>query len=163
MLRTLYSKFRSVSRDTQDTFLRSAFWYRHASVASRHARSAAFVSLISALEGLLPEEAAAARCENCGQGVQRSISSRLIELLDTLAPGSGEIAVDRRKLYGIRSKLSHGSTLLSSDEHEFRSYLHPERTREWQESAFAYRITRIALVNWLLRQPDSQLGISTAT
>ena len=151
ILDTALAAFYALNADARATFLRAAFWYRHASLAARFARSAAFIALISSLEALLPDPPAATNCETCGQNVQPSISTRFIAMLDTLAPGGGQTEVDRRKLYAIRSKLAHGSSLLRSDE-DASNYLHPEQSREWNETGFAYRVTRIALMNWLLAQ-----------
>lgn len=57
---------------------------------------------------------------------------------------------DRRKLYSLRSALSHGGSLLHSDRHSWMGGMTSKALDEWSDHRAMWQIVRIALVTWLL-------------
>jgi len=53
-LEELLNSFFALSRSDRDRFLRSCFWFQHARTVYLDSRSAAFASVISAIEALIP-------------------------------------------------------------------------------------------------------------
>jgi len=148
--------FLALAPSDRERFLRAAYWFRQASRRSQ-SQSASYVATITALESLLPPHESSPTCPVCGLETGKSISKRFSEMLERLAPGGGQLAKDRQRLYSIRSKLAHGNSLLHSDA-DSAFYLHPRQSQEWRDSDFALRLTKVSLVNWLLQSSGTQLG-----
>ena len=56
----------------------------------------------------------------------------------------------RKRLYSVRSALSHGGRLLAADL-PWTSF-RPEHTAEWTDLIEAYEAVRVTIVNWLIER-----------
>jgi hypothetical protein len=145
--------FHSLSAEERAAFLRACFWYQHAGRVHIYSRSAAFTSLIGAVEALITPERGAPNCLYCGRSLGKGPTQLFADFIEQYAlPGDG-LDAERKKFYQIRSKLSHGGTLLHSDYFAWSPSLTPQRTREWSDSRAAWQLVQIALVNWLSSRP----------
>ena len=115
-------------------------------------RSAAYASLVSAIEGLLPDNERQ-HCKNCGQPMYR-ISKRFRDFLTLHAPGP-ERASERKALqdafYALRSGLAHGSLVLQSDLEPWKFY---DRRGQVEDDLHRrlHIVVRSAMLNWLWSQ-----------
>ena len=139
--------FFELSPMKQKQFLRACFWYQYANRIHSYSRSAAFSAVISAIETLMPDdEEGEPRCRECGK-TMKGVTQRFAEFVDSLAPHTGQ--ANRKKLYRLRSQLSHGGSLLLSDFEMLEHGLTPAGTKEWMNIDEAWQLLRIILVNWL--------------
>jgi hypothetical protein len=149
----LLDRFFALPGKEQDRFLRACYWLREAGRTFAGSRSAAFTSLISAVEALMPPEGGPqTKCTACGRPLGMGPTQRFVDFVDRFAPQAPDATRDRREFYRIRSKLSHGGTLLFSDHHVWWNSLIPERSAEWSDSQAAWQLVRAVLVNWLSAQ-----------
>ena len=148
-LESLLNRLYALTPKWRDRFLRGCFWFQHASRVHASSRSAAFTALISAVEALMPEEQSAGRCPACGRPSGKGPTQRFADFVAKYAlPGDG-LEAERKKFYAIRSKLSHGGTLLHSDYSAWSPGLTPKQTGEWADSRAAWHLVEAVLVNWL--------------
>src|SRR4029078_8616632 len=105
----LVSKYFSLSRDDKQRFLRAAFWLHQSNEIN--SPSASFLSLIYAIDALVPPQSAPTNCSSCNQSIGDSLTQRLVSCLDDIVP---EQATDpeirktaRRKLCRVRGNLAH--------------------------------------------------------
>lgn len=110
---------------------------------------------MQSVEALLPSASAITRCEACGRPIGPSIRQSFNHFLQEYAPGNDHAAA-RDQLYGVRSKLTHGGTLLTGELRHlaFRDFV----PRSWDEREVAERslmVARLAGVNWLLARSGS--------
>src|SRR5439155_14540763 len=129
-LADLLGAFFSLSREHRDAFLRACFWFQHAKMIHSYSRSAAFTAVVSAIEALMPGVKGPEVCEKCGRPIGVGPTKLFMEFVERFAPG-GASEADRRKLYSIRSALSHGGSLLPSDRRTWSPHLTPARIEEW--------------------------------
>lgn len=147
----LISVFSLLAGEERQRFIRAAHWYRQYEYAWHRSISSAFVALICAVEALIPPQPGGPRCGACGKETGKGPTQRFIDLLEELAPSSDRDDVAaRRELYRIRSKLTHGGSLLRMDL-ERGAFLHPATSTERKHLDHAQALTRRALVNWLCR------------
>lgn len=148
---TLYKTFTSLSADHRRQFLTSAFWSQHARRVHSQSRSAAFTAIICAVEALMtPATGAKHYCRACGRTIGPGPTERFAQFLGTFAPGPGDFRRERKRLYGIRSALSHGGHLLRSDSRSWSPGLNPARIKEWSDMSSTWRLVRLAMSNWLM-------------
>ena len=147
-LESFLERFFSLSREDREAFLRACFWFQHARTAYSYSRSAAFTAAVSAVEALMPDVKGPEVCEKCGRPIGVGPTKLFIEFVERFAPG-GATEGDRRKIYSIRSKLSHGGSLLPSDRRIWSPGLRPDHIVEWDDIGTAWRLVRTVLVNWL--------------
>jgi hypothetical protein len=149
----LVSKYFSLSRDNKERFLRAAFWLHQSNEIT--SPSASFLSLIYAIDALVPPQPAPKYCSSCNQSVGNSLTQRFVNFLDDLVP---EQATDpeirktaRRELCRVRGDLAHGRDLLSSDKNAWAHSFNPQGIIEWKSRSYAATLAKLALGNWLLR------------
>ena len=154
-LATLLDIFFNLSPFVQDQFLRAAYWLQHSHRVSSISHSASYMALIGAIE-VLTEKAGEA-CPTCRQPVF-SVGQRFREFLDEYAPlASGidpDVAKARTRLYGTRSKITHGERLLLIDDDPVTFTLGPNAILERETFRHAWESARVGLVNWLRRQAE---------
>jgi len=144
--------------EAQDKALRWCHWLNHARQVAALSPSGSAIAAVQAVEALLPPMPITGRCETCGRPISQSIRQRFRHFLQEFAPDEVN-AVARDQLYGLRSKLTHGGTLLTGELRHlaFRDFV----PRSWDEREMAEQslmLARIAGVNWLVgadRSPDS--------
>src|SRR5688572_4499848 len=108
----MFQTFGRLSVADRRRFLTSCFWFQHATQVHGQSRSASFTALISAIEALVIPEGGQPQCSTCGRSLGPGPTERFAQFLETFAPGAGEMRRERKRLYGIRSALSHGGSLL---------------------------------------------------
>jgi len=149
-LTELLDRFFGLPRSEQERFLRSCFWFQHAHTV--RPRSAAFTSMISAVEALIPAARGAPVCEQCKRPMGVGPTRMFADVVDDLAPGAST-SETRRRFYGTRSALSHGGSLLHSDRRTWSPHMTGEAIEEWEDIGAIWKLVRLVLVNWLARQP----------
>lgn len=148
-LTDLLERFFRLPRSEQERFLRACFWFQHAHTV--RSRSAAFTSMISAVEALIPTVRGALVCEQCKRPMGVGPTRVFIDFVDQLVPGASTTD-SRRRFYGIRSALSHGGSLLHSDRRTWSSHMTGEAIAEWEDIGATWKLVRLVLVNWLAGQ-----------
>jgi hypothetical protein len=148
-LTDLLGRFFGLPGSERERFLRACFWFQHAHTV--RPRSAAFTSMISAVEALIPAVRGASVCEQCKRPTGVGPTRMFTEFVDDLAPGASTIE-SRRRFYGIRSALSHGGSLLHSDRRTW-SPMTGAQIEEWEDIGAIWKLVRLVLVNWLAKQP----------
>jgi hypothetical protein len=136
----------------RERFLRACFWFQHGHIVGRWSRSAAFTAMISAVEALIPPAGAPEICPTCKRPVGAGRTKLFAEFVDQFAPRTP--VKERRRLYGIRSALSHGGTLLHSDRKGWGP-MTSGRIEEWEDIEALWPLVRMVLVNWLATRPRS--------
>jgi hypothetical protein len=140
--------YHELPRAQKERFLRACFWFEHSQVASVHAQSASFLALINSIEVLVDREHNTTHCETCGKSTGRSATQLFVDFLDQYAPMDEEYSNARRKLYRMRSALSHGWDLFMTDT-EFNVFIHPDAWEELTQIEQTRTLTRLALLAWL--------------
>ena len=144
--------FASRTDATKQSFLRSAFWLRHAGDVYRLSSSAALVAAVQAVEALLPPPQGVA-CPTCGLVGGPGPTANFRSFLAQHAPThDGDLVKARTRLYQTRSKLTHGQDLLSSDSELGFGWSGPQEPFEQNDLDMATRVARIAAIRWLLLQ-----------
>jgi hypothetical protein len=101
--------------------------------------SASFAAVVSAVEALTDREAIP------------SPTRRFHHFFETYAPGAS-LKKRRKKMYGLRSDIFHGSDLMELDKDLSFSWDPPGwNERELNEELRS--LTRLAIRNWLLKPP----------
>lgn len=113
--------------------------------------SASYVLLVSAIEAFVGRgEIHKVNCPKCEKNFTLEVPGaiqRFKDFLEKYAPGSG-LNEQRNEMYGLRSKIAHGSgTLLLDSEHY--SGWDPVSETELQLQRDLWSFTKIALLNWL--------------
>lgn len=129
-------------------FLTACHWYCTSRSASQSLR---IVSLMSAIEALLPEATTA--CTDCGARLP-SIAHRVTVFLHNLLPDLDDTTTKRLKdLYGDRSRIVHGAELWGQD-HPTNSDIgsSPRGVREHNQDRLAAGVVPLIIVNWLVAQ-----------
>jgi hypothetical protein len=148
----LCDSFVALDPDRRDAFLTAGFWLQHARRVFSHSRSAYFTALISGVESLMPDAASQENCPGCGRSVGKGPTKRFIEFAEQFGPQDYDARAERRKLYSIRSALSHGGTLLRSDFASWHGGLSEAKIAEWDNLDAASQLVRAVLVGWLAAQ-----------
>jgi hypothetical protein len=148
-LTDLVERFFGLPRSERERFLRACFWFQHAH--TMRPRSAAFTSMTSAVEALIPTVKGAPVCEQCKRPTGAGPTRMFSEFVDDLAPGASTVET-RRRFYGTRSALSHGGSLLHSDRRTWSPHMTGAQIEEWEDIGAMWKLVRLVLVNWLAKQ-----------
>lgn len=142
------AKCAELEAGVQRQLLRSAYWLRHAHDVHSLSHSASLVATIQAVEVLLPKSAGAA-CSTCGLNTGPGPTARFAAFLEEHAPATDDDSARTRKdLYSLRSRLTHGHTLLVSDAEISVGGSGPRPMYEWLTLDRASSLARIAAINW---------------
>jgi hypothetical protein len=131
----------------QKKFLRSCYWLQHSNFLLPYSVSGSFIALVSAIESLF-DDADDISCEKCGRPLQ-GLTRRFREFIDHYVKLPTELEKRRNQLYGIRSRMAHGSSLLYTDTAGFPFARTPEGMQEESDLKLLRIVARLALVNWL--------------
>ncbi len=147
-LETSVAKYHQLTENESALFMRSAYWLEKCSDVFNHSHSLAYVSLVYALEGLVPVATMTGQCVSCGKDqFDKSISTRFREFLDEYGADLPKGDVD--EIYGIRSAIAHGGGLMPRD----REITGFRFTAEQNEKDAVYRrlkrVCEVVLINWL--------------
>ncbi len=153
--------FENLDYSSKGKFLRASYWTQVASKSYPISRSAAFCALVSSIEVFmptshLPPESVYATFK---KGFLQLLSKyqtpagptkEFRDFVEKYAPGIPESS--RKKLYDIRSKITHGGALLPEDENNsfFQNHLQLSDSRnDWE---LLYGVVQVAQINWLHAQ-----------
>jgi hypothetical protein len=136
--------FERLERSDQDRFLRSAFWFHHASSVWQESNTASYLAIISSIESLIPKPAQNRRR---GDGATK----RFVDFLNQMVPVSEKDATQREKLFNLRSDLTHGWDLFHADAEALRG-MNPKSTNEFHSYTIAMDLAREVLLNWLMKK-----------
>ena len=111
-----------------------------------------------AIEAMVEDEKRPEKCPACGGLKENGPTKKFREFLEKYAPFEAPSAEDRKvrnELYELRSRLAHGVRIFleDTDQHSV-AMASTQSAEEDQQIKLILRFTRIALVNWLLSQPD---------
>jgi len=148
VLEQLLDAFFAASRDNRDRFLRAAHWFQYARRVANVSRSGAYTALVSAVEALMGDVTPESICPDCRRPLGTGPTKRFIDFVEQYAPATGVTAKDRRKLYSLRSALSHGGTLLHSDRYVWGGMTSASLS-EYDDQRAMWLLVRVVLVNWL--------------
>lgn len=153
----LIAKFFNLRQDKKRHFTRSLFWFYQADKKNASSTSSAFISLVNAVESLLPNDNGQ-RCPTCGS-YSNSISKKFEDFLNKYAPKIDQLRLHAgskmwkgyKNLYNMRSMLVHGNYLFSSDHEIHLSLIDYNTAYEWTIADASYDLVRLALIEWLRR------------
>lgn len=141
-------------------FFMACSWYYQAQAIWRESNSSSFVALVSAIECLIdkPERCldcgqtiteGIEKCDHCGQPRYR-VTKKFREFLEKYVPFLEErFSKERKLLYEVRSKLSHGLNLLVRDLEPWYIIMDVRAEEQDTLQRNLYFITRTAIYNWL--------------
>jgi hypothetical protein len=145
--RELAGKYFSLEETKKKKFLRALFWFYQSDKKIASSESIAYIALINAIETLLPDEPVE-KCPEC-QRPLNSISTSFLKFLKEYAPVESQFEDGRRSLlYNMRSRLTHGQSLFSSDLGVSLLW-NPADVANWKSFETASTLTRLALIEWL--------------
>ena len=139
-------RFYALQRAQRNRLLRACFWFGQGQQA--RAASVRFLALISAIEALMEEERQGPFCDKCGRSTGPGPTAKFRQFVDRYAPWIP--GKERTRFYELRSRLTHGGTLLHSDNDDRWGGLDPRRFEEHLTRESAFRMVRAAMLGWLL-------------
>ena len=145
LLPTFLDRFEKLDKVEQARFLRSAFWFHHASNVSQESNTASYLAIVSSIESLIPKPDGSQRRRGDGA------TKRFVDFLNQIVPVSEKDAVERKRLFTLRSDLTHGWDLFHADAEALRG-LNPKSTDEFHSYTIAMDLAREALLNWLMKK-----------
>jgi len=150
-IETMLDRIESLDPARRERFTRWCFWLNFSRLSWSLSTSAGYMGLIQAIEALRPEMSRP-HCDSCQQALPPGPTQQFSEFLDRFVPRqNGETEKERKKLYGLRSGLTHGGTLLESDLGFGFGSFHPGFVRESNATRLASQLARLAGINWLLQ------------
>jgi hypothetical protein len=145
----MFDRFYALDSARRDRLLRWAYWLNQSRQLGPLSSSARYMAIIQAVEGLRPDIPGGPRCSECGRATGPGQTRQFIDFMEQyVARQDGETERARRRLYELRSGLTHGGKLLLDD--LYGSEFAPEHIREEESARRALRLARLAGVNWLL-------------
>ncbi len=127
-------------------FMRASAWLAAANELGDDHVSSWYVGLVAAIEALLGDEGAE-QCPECGQ--VRNVSRRFQAFVERYVPASRDEPT-RARLYGLRSALAHGRSLLHIDETSWSGLINPPNALDQEETYRSLgRLVKRVLVGWL--------------
>jgi hypothetical protein len=157
--------YQALSVPNRVKFDRAAFWFGAASRLWNVSISASFAALVSAIESMTSRGTIhEIMCPVCGKPTQHEIPgpTKLFgRFLETYAPDP-ELAGSRSDLYALRSGILHGDHLLELDREIPMVGWTPPGFKEYERYGELWRLTRIALRNWLKSSPTQILDLQQA-
>jgi hypothetical protein len=143
----LVDNFYLAPREDKERFLTFAFWLRFSDTAWAHAMSPSYAALVSAIEALMPPQAAGESCKECGRLVGPGPTQRFIDFIEHWA--SGIDARYRRRLYALRSAILHGGKLFQMDRERW-SGMSPLENQERADFQVLSKTATAVGLNWLM-------------
>jgi len=146
----MFSFYFSLPDSRRKQFLRASYWFNHARNSISESSSATLISLVQAIETLIPNQPSA-RCSECGAAIGSQLKKTFLDFLNAYAPISNSSSSNvRNLLYDQRSRLVHGDGLFVSDQDIF-NFSNPKLGQEMELTQHAFQSVRVALWNWLDR------------
>lgn len=147
-LESSVDRYHQLDENESALFMRSAHWLAKCSEVFGHSHSLAYVSLVYALEGLVPAATKTGQCDHCGRDqFDKSISVRFKEFLEEY--GTDLSSGDVKEMYRLRSAIAHGGGLMPRDR-EITGFRFTAEQNE-KDAIFRQlrRVCETVLINWL--------------
>jgi Apea-like HEPN len=154
----LICQYQKLRTPLQAKFDRATYWLSMARRQWEDSMSASYASLVSAAEALTTAGSGKHNvyCEQCKKIRSHDVpgaTEKFRAFFQKYAPGSG-LSEGRSKMYGLRSKILHGSDLMQLDQGRALGWDPPWRNEE-ETNEELWTLMRIAARNWL-REPPSE-------
>jgi Apea-like HEPN len=148
--------YQNLSLSNRAKFDRAAFWMDMASHQWNISVSASVVALVSAIESLTVRgDGHHFTCPVCGGTCQHEVpgaTERFRAFFENHAPGAA-LRSRRTEMYGLRSRIVHGSELMQLDQDFAFGGWDPPWQNEDELHRELWGITRLAVRNWLKNPP----------
>ncbi len=144
--------YQNLPHALQAKFDRATYWFSMASRQWEDSMSASYASLVSAAEALTPEDGTkhSVYCDKCKENRTHDVpgaTEKFRSFFKKYTPGPG--LKDRRsKMYGLRSKILHGSDLMQLDQGRAFGW-DPPWWNEREMNTELWGLMRTAARNWL--------------
>ncbi len=143
----LISKFFSLSEKDKADFIRASYWKRVSSNTVSISMSNAYVALVNSIESLIPQEVTSGICEHCKKENKKGLTQLFADFVDEYCPGLEE--AQRKELYSIRSKYTHGKQLMIGDLDRMGFRFNAAKNDEEKKYRMIANIVQISMINWL--------------
>ena len=150
MFDSMFHRFYSLDSKLQERFLRAAYWFQHAGEVTNISKSASFLALVSAIETMASDKSKLTECKECKN--KAGATQQVRQFLEEHLQGKPQKII--RKMYDLRSSLTHGSRILQTDSGDYKS-LTPSSNEEFYDYHLTKQLTRTALINWLGDQKNN--------
>ena len=135
-------------------FLNSCAWLQHSHTFFCSSQSASYMSLVLAVEALMPPPEEGKTCDACRRHAGKGPTQRFKEFMAAFAPSGEGYSAELDRIYKMRSKLAHGGGLLLSDREPYGS-AGLEGFEEWRRRSRLHQLVQVAVVNWLFQASHS--------
>lgn len=142
----LFQRYFALNERDRQRFERACYWYAHAAEVWQLSRSASYVALVTSIECMLEADPDVPPCETCGKYPTDGPTKKFRSFMETHVPGAGQMSSVKSEFYDIRSRMTHGSRLMSVD---FGYWWAPRHVDEDRLHRQLTKLVQIALVNWL--------------
>jgi len=148
----LICRYQKLRPPSQAKFDRATYWLSMARRQWEDSMSASYASLVSAAKALTTEGSSKHNvyCEQCKEIRSHDVpgaTEKFRAFFEKYGPGSG-LRERRSKMYGLRSKILHGSDLMQLDQGRAFGWDPPWRDEE-ETNKELWTLMRIAARNWL--------------
>jgi hypothetical protein len=145
-------RYQSLPAALQAKFDRAAYWLSMASRQWEDSMSASYASLVSAAEALAPEDGTkhSVYCDKCKENRTHDVpgaTEKFRSFFEKYTPDPG-LRERRSKMYGLRSKILHGSDLMQLDQGRAIGW-DPPWWNEQEVNTELWGLMRTAARNWL--------------
>lgn len=134
---------------TRDKFMRFSYWLLKADTFWPLSKSGSYVAVVSAIEALMDDPASEGTCSECHREKGPGPTKRFRAFVDKWSS-----AADAKKLYEVRSAISHGGRLMRWDKPGFP--FNPAANAEDEYHRDAFRAARTTGVMWLASASAAQ-------
>jgi hypothetical protein len=153
----LIYRYQNLSPKLQAKFDRATYWLSMASRQWEDSMSASYASLVSSAEALTePSSKHSVYCNECKKNLSHDVpgaTEKFRAFFEKYTPDPG-LTERRNKMYGLRSKILHGSDLMQLDQGRAFGW-DPPWWDEREMTTKLWTLMRIAARNWL-RDPPSE-------
>ncbi|MFE4029317.1 hypothetical protein ACFX4N_24505 [Priestia sp. YIM B13551] len=144
MFNSMFNRFYLLDSKLQERFLRAAYWFKHAGEVTNISRSASFLAFISAIETMASDKSKLTECKECKN--KAGATQQVRKFLEDNLQGEPQKII--KKMYNLRSNLTHGSMILQEDSGTFMP-MTPSSNEEFYDYNLTKKLTRTSLINWL--------------
>jgi hypothetical protein len=144
-----FERYHQLSDEEKALFQRSAYWLATCSEVCQESYSLAYVSLVYALEGLLPNPKKTGQCQVCGKDqFDKSVSERFREFLEEYGVGLAKEEIS--EMYRLRSAIAHGGGLMPHDREVTAFRFTADQNEKDALVRSMWHLCEVILINWLL-------------
>lgn len=151
VLTQLFDNYFALGEGVAKRFRRACYWFNLGRFFHDYSFSTSFFADVVAIESMLSGGEEPHVCTECGLKHHPGNTKAFGEFLTTYVPDKPA----RDAFYDMRSKIAHGSTLLQADIRDEFGGFYPGGLDQYEQRALLRRVSRVALVNWLLAQGNA--------